>query len=304
MTQFEEMLAGKTAAAQAVVMQYLPREEGPQKTIFSAMNYSMKAGGKRLRPLLMQETFLLFCGRDPMILAPMMAAIEMIHTYSLIHDDLPALDNDDYRRGRPTSHKVYGEAMAILAGDALQSYAYETAARAFDLADTPEKLSRMARAMQILTVKPGVNGMIGGQVVDVELTGKTVPEDLLHFIFDLKTGALIEASMMIGACLAGADEAALKTVEQAAHKIGMAFQIRDDILDVTGDEEVIGKPVHSDEKNEKTTWVSLYGLDRAEADVARFTEEATDLLKTLVPEAEEEPPFLFELIRYLAGRSN
>ena len=304
MTQFELMLKERVAAAEAVIMQYLPKEEGPQKTIFSAMNYSMKAGGKRLRPLLMQETFRLFGGTDPRLLAPMMAAIEMIHTYSLIHDDLPALDNDDYRRGRLTSHKVYGEAMAILAGDALQSYAYETAARAFDLADTPDKLRRMARAMQLLTRKPGVDGMIGGQVVDVELTGKAVPEDLLHFIFDLKTGALIEASMMIGACLAGADETAMGIVESAAHKIGMAFQIQDDILDVTGDEEALGKPVHSDEKNEKTTWVSLYGLEQAKADVIAYTDGAIALLKQFSEENDTGSLFLFDLIAYLAGRNN
>ncbi len=304
MAQFKEILSEKTTAAEAVVMRFLPEEEGPQKTIFSAMNYSMKAGGKRLRPMLMHETFRLFEGRREPLVEPMMAAIEMIHTYSLIHDDLPALDNDDYRRGRLTSHKVYGEAMAILAGDALQSFAYETAARVFDMAEDPEEMRHVARAMQLLTVKPGVNGMIGGQVVDVELTGKAVPEDLLHFIFDLKTGALIEASMMIGACLAGVDDQMLKTVETAAHKIGMAFQIRDDILDVTGDEAALGKPVHSDEKNEKTTWVSLYGLEKAQADVAMYTDEAIGLLRQIAPAADAEDTFLFDLIRYLAGRMN
>ena len=295
MTQFELMLKERVAAAEAVIMQYLPAEEGPQRTIFSAMNYSMKAGGKRLRPLLMQETFRLFGGTDPRLLAPMMAAIEMIHTYSLIHDDLPALDNDDYRRGKPTAHVVYGEDMAILAGDALLNYAFETAAKAFR-GDTGD--ITVAKAFRILAVKPGIYGMIGGQVIDVENTGKDITLDTLMTIHHLKTAALIECAMMIGALLAGADQESVETVEKIANRVGLAFQIQDDILDVTSTEEVLGKPVGSDEKNEKVTYVSLKGLDQASRDVESYTEEAIGYYDSLGLENE----FLRDLLLSLTSR--
>ena len=225
----------------------------------------------------------------------------MIHTYSLIHDDLPAVDNDDYRRGRLTSHKVYGEAMAILAGDALQSYAYEVAAAA--AADAaPEDMPRMAQAMKVLTHKPGIYGMVGGQVVDVELTGKPIPEDVLHFIFELKTADMIEAAMMIGAILAGESQETVAQIEKAGLDIGMAFQIQDDILDETGDEAVLGKPVHSDEKNVKTTWVTAYGMEKAVQDVREYSDEAVRILRETGESRHLSNDFLFALIEHMVGR--
>ena len=270
----KEELARRTKAVEEIVLSYLPEETGHQKTIFEAMNYSMRAGGKRLRPMLMEETYRLFGGTGREI-QPFMAAIEMIHTSSLIHDDLPCMDNDELRRGLPTTWVKYGYDMAVLAGDALLIYAVETAAKAFSMSAHPE---RVGRAIGLLAEKTGIYGMIGGQVVDVELTNQPVPEEKLDFIYRLKTGALLEASMMIGALLAGAPETELKQVEQMAACIGMAFQIQDDILDLTSTAEQLGKPVLSDEKNHKTTYVTLNGLEKARADVARISEEAVTIL--------------------------
>ena len=301
--QFEQELKEKTSEIEALLERMLPEEAGLQKTIFSAMRYSLMAGGKRIRPLLIEETYRFFGGKDIALAEPFMAAIEMIHTYSLIHDDLPALDNDDYRRGRLTSHKVYGEAMAILAGDALLNYAFETASKAMDAAKNDAELLRVMKAFRILSTKPGINGMIGGQVVDVELTGKPIPEKTLRFIFELKTGALIEAAMMIGAQLAGASEEQIAAVEKAAGDVGMAFQIQDDILDVIGNEALLGKPVHSDEKNEKTTWVTVYGLEQAKKDVAEYSEEAMTILTQMSGVAEPETSFLYHFVEYLIHRN-
>ncbi|RJW99853.1 polyprenyl synthetase family protein [Clostridium sp. AF15-41] len=258
------------------------------------MNYSFQAGGKRLRPLLMQETYRLFGGTGKVV-EPFMAAIEMIHTYSLIHDDLPALDNDEYRRGRKTSHVVFGEAMAILAGDALLNYAFETACKAFELEPGNQTV---ARAFMILAKKAGVNGMIGGQVVDVEMTGKQMSGDQLHFVYENKTGALIEASMMIGAVLAGATEDELKQVEMIASDIGLAFQIQDDLLDILGDSAVLGKPVCSDEENGKVTYVTVHGLEESKKDVAEISRRAVTRLDQLPYKNE----FLDELILELVNR--
>ena len=301
--QFEQELKEKTADIEKLLERMLPEEAGLQKTIFSAMRYSLMAGGKRIRPLLIAETYRFFGGTDMALAEPFMAAIEMIHTYSLIHDDLPALDNDDYRRGRLTSHKVYGEAMAILAGDALLNYAFETASKAMDHARDDEELLRVMKAFRILSSKPGINGMIGGQVVDVELTGKPIPEKTLRFIFELKTGALIEAAMMIGAQLAGASDEQIAAVEKAAGDIGMAFQIQDDVLDVIGNEALLGKPVHSDEKNEKTTWVTVYGLEQAKKDVAEYSEEAMAILAQMTGVTAPEKSFLYDFVEYLIHRN-
>ena len=229
------------------------------------MNTTVKAGGKRLRPMLINETYQMFGGKED-IVKPFMAAIEMIHTYSLIHDDLPALDNDDYRRGQKTCHIVYGEDMAILAGDALLNYAYEVATKAFDLAEK-DQIMNVVEAIKILASKPGIYGMIGGQVIDVKETGHAVSKDVLDTIYELKTGALIECAMMIGAILGGASDAEIQSVEKIAHYVGVAFQIQDDILDVTSTEEVLGKPIHSDEKNQKTTYVTLLGIEQAQKKV-------------------------------------
>ena len=280
--------------AQEIVCSYLPEETGYQKTIFEAMNYSVKAGGKRLRPILMRETYRLFGGKGEEI-RPFMAAIEMIHTSSLVHDDLPCMDNDRFRRGKHTTWVEYGYDMAVLAGDALMVYAFETAAKAFAMT---EDKAAVGKAIAILAEKTGIYGMIGGQTVDVELTGKPIPEKELDFIYRLKTGALLEASMMIGAVLAGASEEEVKKVEQMASRIGMAFQIEDDILDVTGSEEELGKPVGSDAKNEKTTYVTLHGLSKAREASASISAEAVEILLTLPG----ENAFLSDLIRMLVGR--
>lgn len=277
-----------------IVTSFLPKEEGYQKTVLEAMNYSVSAGGKRLRPMLMLETYRMFGGTSKVI-EPFMAAIEMIHTYSLIHDDLPAMDNDEYRRGRKTTHVVYGEAMAILAGDALLNYAFETAASAFVL---DEGNPAIGKAFMILASKAGVYGMIGGQVVDVESEGKEIDADTLKFIHIHKTSALLESAMLIGAVLAGASEQQQRTVELAARELGLAFQIRDDILDVTGNTDELGKPVGSDEKNHKNTYVALEGHEKAKEDVKRYSESAIDRLKSLPVRNE----FLYELIEELIDR--
>ncbi len=264
---------------EARLQKFLPEEAGYQKTVFQAMNYSVNAGGKRLRPMLMLEVYHMFGGTDETLIEPFVAAIEMIHTYSLVHDDLPALDNDEYRRGKKTTWAVYGDDMAVLAGDALLNYAFETAVKAFDVAKDGESFKAVARALQLLTQKPGIYGMIGGQVVDVELSGCAPGKGVLDFIYLMKTSALIECAMMVGAVLAGADEASVKTIEAIARKTGLAFQIEDDILDVTSSLEVLGKPIHSDEKNEKTTYVTLYGIEGAQKEVERLSAEAIDSLR-------------------------
>lgn len=296
-SQFMEELQQKVEHINDVLEKFLPAEEGQQRIIFEAMNYSVRAGGKRLRPILMEETYHMFGGSSAVI-EPFMAAIEMIHTYSLVHDDLPAMDNDEYRRGKKTTHAVYGEAMGILAGDALLNLAYETAAKAFDMevADT-----RVARAFAVLAKKAGVYGMGGGQVVDVESEKSddcSITREKLDFIYRLKTGALIESSMMIGAILAGASSDEVSRVEQIAAKLGLAFQIQDDVLDVTSTLEVLGKPVGSDEKNNKATYVTFEGLDKAVSDVERISKEAEEQLDDLG----YDDAFLKELFEYLIHR--
>lgn len=294
---FKECREQKVAEIEQILKAYLPEKEGPQAIIMEAMEYSLMAGGKRLRPMLMKETYELF-GKDSAVIEPFMAAIEMIHTYSLVHDDLPAMDNDDYRRGRKTTHVVYGEDMGILAGDALLNYAFETAAKAFDM--EPVKSLQIGQAFQILAKKAGIYGMIGGQVVDVKSAGKAIQKEVLHFIFELKTSALIESSMMIGAVLGGASKEEILTVEQIAKNIGIAFQIQDDILDVTSTKEVLGKPVLSDEKNEKTTYVTLKGLNTAKEDVRRISSEAIRLLDGL----KNRNAYLNQLLEELIHRKN
>ncbi|MBA4701616.1 MAG: polyprenyl synthetase family protein [Ruminococcus sp.] len=290
---FKETYQRKVEAIENVLRAYLPKPEGYQAVIMEAMEYSLMAGGKRLRPMLMQETYGLL-GGNSQVIEPFMAAIEMIHTYSLVHDDLPAMDNDDYRRGRKTTHIVYGEDMGILAGDALLNCAFETAAKAFDI--EPEQGCRIGKALQILSSKAGIYGMIGGQVVDVKSAGEVISGEKLDFIYKLKTGALIEASMMIGAILAGADAKQVDAVEAIAGKIGLAFQIQDDILDVTSTKEVLGKPIHSDEKNEKTTYITWKGLEEAKALVEKISHEAVQLLMSLKPKDEYLPQLLESLI--------
>ncbi len=302
--KFLECQKKKVEEIERILREFLPEEEGHQKVIMEAMAYSLMGGGKRLRPMLMRETYLLFSGgeerpKERRVLHAFMAAQEMIHTYSLVHDDLPAMDDDEYRRGRKTTHVVFGEDMGILAGDALLNYAFETAAGAFaaagcgpadDLAaDRPSadclaayaEAEKIAASLQILGRKAGIYGMIGGQVIDVKETGHAVPAEVLDTVYALKTAALIESSMLIGAVLGGASEDEVRTVEQIARNVGLAFQIQDDILDVAGTAETLGKPIHSDEKNEKTTYVTLYGVARSREIVEEKSREAVRMLKGL-----------------------
>ena len=289
---FRDEWSKRTEEVQEILYRYLPEETGYQKTLLQAMNYSMQAGGKRLRPLLMQETYRLFGGTGR-IVEPFMAAMEMIHTHSLIHDDLPAMDNDEYRRGRKTTHIVYGEAMAILAGDGLLNLAYETASRAVEM--EPENPA-VGKAMAVLARKTGITGMIGGQSVDVEQSGKDLSRGQLDFIYRLKTSALIEGSMMVGAILAGASADEAAQIEQVASDVGLAFQIRDDILDVTSTSQVLGKPINSDEKNHKTTYVTMEGLKKAEKDVKEISGRAIDVLDQLGRKNEFLRNLILELV--------
>ena len=290
---FQVQMKQKVQKIEGSLQEYLPRQKGLQSVVMEAMGYSLMAGGKRLRPMLMQETFLLYNGTAKS-LRPFMAAIEMIHTYSLVHDDLPAMDNDEYRRGRRTTHVVYGEDMGILTGDALLNYAFETAFKAF--VTEPEDSLAIGRALAVLGKKSGIYGMLGGQVIDVKETGNEISREVLDTIYRLKTGALIEASMMIGAILGGASEEEVRKVERIAGYVGTAFQIQDDILDVTSTREVLGKPTHSDEKNEKTTYVTLIGIPEAEKEVERLSGEAIRLLHELSGENAFLEHLLLQLI--------
>ena len=305
MPEFERLLDEKAAEAEAVIKKFLPAEEGYQKKVIEAMNYSVMAGGKRIRPVLMMEMFRLLGGKDMQLVEPFMAAIEMIHTYSLVHDDLPAMDNDEYRRGRKTTHVVYGPGMATLAGDGLLNYAYETALKVFfinaDLTPFDGDISdRRAKAMEILTRKAGIYGMVGGQCADIEAEGKAeATEEELIFIHENKTAAMLESSMMIGAILAGADNSTLGDIEQAARKIGVAFQVQDDVLDIIGDQAELGKPIGSDEKNEKTTYVTLHGLEESKKEVEKLSNEAVDILSKY----EGSREFLIPLVTWMISRN-
>lgn len=267
-----------------------------QKLIYEVMNYSVLAGGKRLRPMLVLETARMFGGKDEDTY-DFLTAVELIHTYSLVHDDLPAMDNDEYRRGRKTTHKVYGEDMAILAGDGLLNYAYETGLNGVLKSSNP---TQAAKALKILADKAGVYGMVGGQTVDIISENKVLDMETLDYINECKTGALIEAAMMMGAVLSGASEEELRLIESIGSRIGRAFQIKDDILDVTSTMEVLGKPVFSDEKNKKSTYVTLMGIEAAEQKVLELTDGALGDLLT-IRECKEET-FLWKLLNSLVSR--
>lgn len=275
--------------AECALQKYMQVEENPQKKIYEAEEYSLMAGGKRLRPVIMMMTAKM-CGIEPEKVLPFAAAIEMIHTYSLIHDDLPAMDNDDLRRGKPTNHKVFGEAMAILAGDALLTKAFETVASCEDI---DSKL--VIRAISVLSVSAGDNGMIGGQVVDIE--SRNEDEELLKYLHSLKTGALIKASGVIGAILAGATGEEIAAVESFCGNLGLAFQIQDDILDVVGTEAELGKPIGSDAENEKSTYVTLFGVEKAEKMAEEYTNKAIESLSIF-----EDSSELCDLAKKLMGR--
>lgn len=291
---FQNELKTKTDQIEKMLKSYLPKEEGFAVTMARTMNYSMCAGGKRLRPLFLMETCRLF-GGDLSLAEPFAAAIEMIHTHSLIHDDLPALDDDDFRRGRLTVHRVFGEAMGVLGGVTLLNYAYETMFRAFDRCPGDRRVSD---AIRIMANKTGIYGMLGGQSVDVENDGKPMDRELLDYIYKHKTSALIEASMMTGAVLAGAEEQQVLQIENIAEKIGLAFQIQDDILDVTSTTDELGKPVGSDEKNNKVTYVTLFGTEQASQKAEELSKQAILLLDRF----EQKNEFLRLLIEKLISR--
>lgn len=297
---FDIMLERKVKEIESIIKGYLPEESGWAKTVAEAMNYSVNVGGKRLRPMLMAETYRLFGGTDSVI-EPFMAAIEMIHTYSLVHDDLPAMDNDEYRRGKKTTWVVYGDAMAILAGDGLLNYAFETALRSFGMPGSDA--DRKAKALSILAGKAGIYGMIGGQTADIEAEamGDRVTQEQLLFIHEHKTAALVQAAMMVGAVLAGADDEQIHLVEKAAYEIGIAFQIQDDILDVTSSLETLGKPVGSDARNQKTTYVTLKGIQEASREQRQMSDHAIGMLRSLEEDGARNE-FLIELIRSLITR--
>lgn len=285
-----------------IIYAYLPEETGHQKTVLSAMNYAMRAGGKRLRPMMLRICYDMFA-RDNReeVVAPFMAAMEMIHTYSLIHDDLPAMDNDELRRGLPTVHVKFGEDMAILAGDGLLNYAYEVAVKS--MLASPGNLS-VEKAFAVLTRKPGIYGMVGGQVLDVERAGRPMDEEQLAFVYENKTSALIECSMMCGALLAGADDSVVQKLEEIASAVGLAFQVQDDILDLVGDEQTLGKPVLSDEKNQKVTYVTVHGMENARAYVRSMSEKAMSMLSSLQVENEAAKSDMIELVKALIDRDH
>lgn len=298
MLNFEEEFNNRIKRTENIITRYLPEPEGYGSRVIEALNYSFLSGGKRLRPLLLIETHIL-CGGDGNLIAPFMAAIEMIHTYSLVHDDLPAMDNDRLRRGRPTTWAQYDEACAILAGDALLNLAAETVTYAFELANTPEEIGLVAAAIRILFHHSGIWGMIGGQCADIGAeAAEDITEEELIYIHKNKTAALIRAAMTIGALLAGAEDKTIIAVDRAAYCIGLAFQIQDDILDVCGDEKTLGKPIGSDKDNGKKTYVTMHGLEASRTEVERLSNEALDIVKNMPVRNE----FLEQLITYMIRR--
>ncbi|EQK45090.1 MULTISPECIES: polyprenyl synthetase family protein [Paraclostridium] len=291
---FKEELKNRVVNIEDLLNEYMPKVEGYQKTIFDSMNYSLKAGGKRLRPILTLEACKLVGGNEKDAY-PFAVAIEMIHTYSLIHDDLPALDNDDLRRGRKTNHKVYGEAMAILAGDGLLNYAYEIMLRESLSKGEPEKY---LKAINEIAKASGIYGMIGGQVVDIESEGKSIDMEKLDFIHMNKTAAIIIGCMRAGAIIGGASEEELENVTKYAKNIGLSFQIVDDILDIVGDESKLGKKVGSDIDNEKSTYPSLIGLEKSKETANKLIAEA----KMSIDYINKDSEFLNNLADYIVDR--
>ena len=286
-------------------------EKQMEDVTVKAAVYSLNAGGKRLRPLMMRLTALMTgCPEEKMADVLYYAAtLEMIHTYSLCHDDLPAMDNDTMRRGMPSTFAKFGEAMGILAGDALLNYAFETAQKTFDAIpeDAPDaavRMKKVAKAFSILSKKAGIYGMIAGQVADIEAEDDPshATMDTIRFVHENKTAAMIESSMMIGAALAGATKEEIQTMETIGSDVGLAFQIVDDILDITGDKEALGKPIGSDERNGKVTYVSLVGLEKAREDVKMLSKRAQDSLAGLAQSQNAHGAFLKELITALIDR--
>ncbi len=313
--EFQRVLEQKTQQAEELVLSYLPKEKpypgipgrAPDATLIEAMDYSVRSGGKRLRPILMQEAFRMFGGHSRLV-EPFMAALEMIHSYSLVHDDLPEMDNDKLRRGKPTTHVQYGQAMAVLAGDALLNYAYETAAGAFGLCKEPAETANCIRALGILAKNAGIYGMVGGQGLDVEAEkkGLELSYEQIAYVNENKTARLIQAGLMMGCALAGGSEEEVAIMEKAGYDLGIAFQLQDDILDVTGTTETLGKTVGSDEKNGKKTYMSFYGMEATVEEKNRLSEEAISIVNELKirgeADAAEAKGFLLELMRHLTDR--
>lgn len=302
---YKEIIAQKTKETEELIKNYLPKEEGYQKTVIEAMNYSFLAGGKRLRPLIMLETYKAFGGKTKAI-EPFMAALEMIHNYSLVHDDLPEMDDDELRRGMPTTHIKYGAGMAVLAGDGLLNYAFELAASAFDGCDTLDDYKRTSKALKVLANKAGIYGMIGGQTLDVESAEKnlTLTKEAILFIDENKTAALLQAAFMIGAIVAGADESIVGELEEIGYNVGVAFQLQDDILDVTSTTEMLGKPVGSDEQAGKVTHITVMGFDQTSKIQRELSDKAAAALTRLADKAcdKEAIEFLSYLTASLADR--
>ena len=283
-----------------IISEYMPKEEGLQKTVFEGMNYAISAGGKRIRPILMYETYKLFGGRSD-IIKPFMAAIEMIHTYSLVHDDMPCVDNDDMRRGKPTTHIVYGETMGLFVGDGLLNLAFETLAKGMDCVDISDtrQVDTYKRAFQYISKCAGSYGMLAGQVVDKESEDNSnIDLDTIMYLYEKKTAELLRASMVVGAILAGASDSDTDIIDKVATNVGIAFQIQDDILDVIGSEEELGKPIGSDVRNNKSTYIAHVGLDESKEEVRRLTVEAIELLGRLDGKNE----FLEEFLTFLINR--
>ena len=294
---FHDELSERVDKVNNLLESVLKVDTGLAEYLMEAMRYSVYGTGKRLRPILMEASAELFHGDAPE-LPYFMAAIELIHSYSLVHDDMPCIDNDEYRRGRKTTHAVYGETTALLAGDGLLNFAYETAAAAFNDTKDPVKT---ANALKILSQKAGIFGMVGGQAVDVDCEKNNNPltKEKLLYIHENKTAALIEASMMIGALLGGASGSDVKKMEEAASAIGIAFQIRDDILDVVGTFEELGKPIGSDADNDKDTYVTLFGFDKAKEDVKLYSDKALSIIESF----EGDKTFLTKLVESLVSRN-
>ncbi|MCI7468179.1 MAG: polyprenyl synthetase family protein [Lachnospiraceae bacterium] len=311
MKTFEE----RKKEADAIIEKYLRKEDGPDKTLIEAMNYSVRAGGKRLRPILLQSFGLMY-GAEEERIEPFMAAIEMIHTYSLVHDDLPAMDNDMLRRGQPTTHAKYGAGMATLAGDGLLSDAHDIMCEAMNKAllgkeDPSESIDDVISAIyatSFISHNSGVDGMVGGQSLDVETDklGRDVTGEELTYIYSHKTSALIIGAMMAGAVLGGSELGDdLNLIGQAGNKIGYAFQIRDDILDIEGDEKVLGKETGQDERNGKSNFVTIHGIENSEEAVEAFTEDAkTDIANLRHVKDEEERLFVMDLFDRLTERNH
>lgn len=302
--EIKEVFEKRRIEIEEIIYSYLPKPDGFQHTVINAMNYSVIAGGKRIRPMMLWETYKM-CGGSSEIVYPFMAAMEMLHTYSLVHDDLPAMDNDEFRRGKKTTWAEYGEGIAILAGDGLLNYAFEIATASIDKAATAEENMYIARALRVFANKAGIYGMVGGQTADILSSGVKIPKEKLDFIYRLKTGALIEASMMMGAILAGASDETVSAFEKIGADVGLAFQIQDDLLDVEGNEEETGKPKFSDDKNNKTTYVTLEGIEKSKEEAERISNEALEILAALENNGSiHNTEFFNGLVRMLLSRKN